>query len=62
MRTWSRAAPSDRSATVTAGCGSSNVPRKDKNASVSFRCDSGLIPIGGDVDVDGAVDDFAERA
>ena len=43
VRTCNRAAPSDRPVTVAAGCGSSNVPKKDKNASVSFRCDSGLI-------------------
>ena len=50
VRTCSRAAPSDRSATVTAGCGSSNVPKKDRNASVSFRCDSGLISTSDDVE------------
>jgi len=50
VRTCNRAAPSDRSATATAGCGSSNVPKKDRNASVSFRCDSGLIFASDDVE------------
>jgi len=50
VRTCNRAAPSDRSATVTAGCGSSNFPKKVRNASVSFRCDSGLMFAGGDVE------------
>lgn len=50
VRTWSRAAPSDRSATVTAGWGSSNFPKKDRNASISFRCDSGLIFASDDVE------------
>jgi hypothetical protein len=52
VRTCSRAAPSDRSATVATGCESSNVLKKDKNASVSFRCDSGLIFASDDVETD----------
>ena len=62
VRTCSRAAPSDRSATVAAGCGSSNVPKKDRNASVSFRCDSGLICAKGGVEAGKRCDGHLCRA